>query len=99
VDHGEDQVREVWCGHPDTTRGRFTDGVEVFFVAGVMMVAGARGPAYLPCTDRWPVVFIELRAAFGFAVPSLYDYCEQQGIDTAAGSSKPPVGSGSRRLS
>jgi hypothetical protein len=29
---------------------------------------------------RWPDVSIELRADSGFAVPALYDFCEQQGI-------------------
>jgi DDE family transposase len=29
---------------------------------------------------RWPGVLIELRADSGFAVPALYDYCEQAGI-------------------
>jgi hypothetical protein len=29
---------------------------------------------------RWPGVTIELRADSGFAVPALYDYCEEQGI-------------------
>jgi hypothetical protein len=28
----------------------------------------------------WPTVEIELRADAGFAVPALYDYCEQEGI-------------------
>ena len=30
--------------------------------------------------QRWPAVTIELRADSGFAVPALYDYCEEQGI-------------------
>jgi hypothetical protein len=31
--------------------------------------------------ERWPEVEIELRAdAAGFAVPALYDYCEDEGI-------------------
>jgi hypothetical protein len=30
--------------------------------------------------QRWPEVEIELRADAGFAVPALYDYCEEQGI-------------------
>src|ERR687898_788768 len=30
--------------------------------------------------ERWPEVEIELRAAAGFAVPALYDYCEAEGI-------------------
>ncbi len=30
--------------------------------------------------QRWPGVQIELRADSGFAVPALYDYCEQEGI-------------------
>jgi Transposase DDE domain group 1 len=29
---------------------------------------------------RWPEVAIELRADSGFAIPALYDYCEQAGI-------------------
>ena len=29
---------------------------------------------------RWPEVEIELRADAGFAVPALYDYCEEEGI-------------------
>ena len=29
---------------------------------------------------RWPEVGIELRADAGFAVPAVYDYCEEQGI-------------------
>jgi Transposase DDE domain group 1 len=30
--------------------------------------------------ERWPEVAIELRADAGFAVPALYDYCEDEGI-------------------
>lgn len=30
--------------------------------------------------ERWPAVQIELRADAGFAVPALYDYCEQENI-------------------
>ena len=30
--------------------------------------------------ERWSQVEIELRADAGFAVPALYDYCEQEGI-------------------
>ena len=30
--------------------------------------------------EAWPGVAIELRADAGFAVPALYDYCEQEGI-------------------
>jgi hypothetical protein len=30
--------------------------------------------------QRWPEVEIEIRADGGFAVPALYDYCEQEGI-------------------
>jgi hypothetical protein len=30
--------------------------------------------------ERWPDVAIEIRADGGFAVPALYDYCEQEGI-------------------
>ena len=30
--------------------------------------------------ERWPEVEIELRADAGFAVPALYDYCEDEGI-------------------
>jgi hypothetical protein len=30
--------------------------------------------------QRWPEVEIEIRADAGFAVPALYDYCEQEGI-------------------
>jgi Transposase DDE domain group 1 len=30
--------------------------------------------------DRWPGVAIEIRADAGFAVPDLYDYCEDEGI-------------------
>ena len=29
---------------------------------------------------RWPEVEVEIRADAGFAVPALYDYCEQEGI-------------------
>jgi hypothetical protein len=34
---------------------------------------------------RWPQVRIELRADSGFAVPALYDYCEEQGIPYTIG--------------
>lgn len=30
--------------------------------------------------EAWPGVEIELRADAGFAVPALYDYCEEEGI-------------------
>jgi hypothetical protein len=30
--------------------------------------------------ERWPGVALELRADSGFAVPALYDYCDQEGI-------------------
>ncbi len=30
--------------------------------------------------ERWPEVEIEIRADAGFAVPALYDYCEEEGI-------------------
>jgi Transposase DDE domain group 1 len=30
--------------------------------------------------ERWPGVAIEIRADAGFAVPALYDYCEEEGI-------------------
>ena len=30
--------------------------------------------------ERWPGVRLELRADSGFAVPTLYDYCDQEGI-------------------
>jgi hypothetical protein len=30
--------------------------------------------------ERWPEVEIEMRADAGFAVPALYDYCEDEGI-------------------
>jgi hypothetical protein len=30
--------------------------------------------------QRWPGVAIEIRADAGFAVPAIYDYCEQEGI-------------------
>lgn len=30
--------------------------------------------------ERWPEAEIELRADAGFAVPAVYDYCEQEGI-------------------
>jgi hypothetical protein len=30
--------------------------------------------------ERWPEVEIELRADAGFAVPAIYDYCEDEGI-------------------
>jgi hypothetical protein len=30
--------------------------------------------------SRWPDVIIRLRADSGFAIPALYDYCEQEGI-------------------
>jgi hypothetical protein len=35
--------------------------------------------------QRWPDVQIEVRADSGFAVPALYDYCEQTGIRYAIG--------------
>jgi hypothetical protein len=34
---------------------------------------------------RWPAVEIELRADAGFAVPALYDYCEEEGITYTVG--------------
>lgn len=34
---------------------------------------------------RWPGVAIELRADSGFALPALYDYCEQEGVDYTIG--------------
>jgi hypothetical protein len=39
---------------------------------------------------RWPRVTIELRADAGFAVPALYDYCEEQGIAYTLGVSRNP---------
>jgi hypothetical protein len=30
--------------------------------------------------QRWPAVDIEIRADAGFAVPAIYDYCEEEGI-------------------
>jgi Transposase DDE domain group 1 len=30
--------------------------------------------------ERWPEVHIEIRADGGFAVPAIYDYCEEEGI-------------------
>jgi hypothetical protein len=35
--------------------------------------------------EAWPGVAIELRADAGFAVPALYDYCEQEGITYTVG--------------
>jgi hypothetical protein len=35
--------------------------------------------------EAWPEVAIELRADAGFAVPALYDYCEQEGITYTVG--------------
>lgn len=35
--------------------------------------------------NRWPEVEIELRADAGFAVPTLYDYCEREGITYTVG--------------
>jgi hypothetical protein len=35
--------------------------------------------------EAWPGVEIELRADAGFAVPALYDYCEQEGITYTIG--------------
>src|SRR5215212_8422405 len=35
--------------------------------------------------DEWPGVRIEIRANAGFAVPALYDYCEEEGIDYTVG--------------
>jgi hypothetical protein len=35
--------------------------------------------------QRWPGVAIALRADSGFAVPALYDYCEQEGITYTIG--------------
>jgi hypothetical protein len=35
--------------------------------------------------QRWPGVHIELRADAGFAVPALYDYCEEEGITYTVG--------------
>ncbi len=35
--------------------------------------------------EAWPAVQIELRADAGFAVPAVYDYCEQEGIAYAVG--------------
>jgi hypothetical protein len=34
---------------------------------------------------RWPGVQLEVRADSGFAVPALYDYCEQEGIAYTSG--------------
>ncbi len=34
---------------------------------------------------RWPEVTIELRADSGFAIPALYTWCEQEGIDYTIG--------------
>jgi hypothetical protein len=34
---------------------------------------------------RWPAVEVELRADAGFAVPALYDYCEEEGIAYTVG--------------
>jgi hypothetical protein len=34
---------------------------------------------------RWPTVTIELRADSGFAIPTLYDYCEAEGITYTIG--------------
>ncbi|HEX2740457.1 MAG TPA: IS1380 family transposase [Rubrobacter sp.] len=35
--------------------------------------------------DEWPAVAIELRADAGFAIPALYDYCEEEGITYTVG--------------
>lgn len=35
--------------------------------------------------EEWPGVRIELRADAGFAVPSVYEYCEREGIDYTIG--------------
>ncbi len=35
--------------------------------------------------ERWPTVEIEMRADAGFAVPAVYDYCEQEGITYTIG--------------
>ena len=35
--------------------------------------------------QRWPEVEIEIRADAGFAVPALYDYCEEEGITYTVG--------------
>ena len=35
--------------------------------------------------QRWPEVEVEIRADAGFAVPSLYDYCEEEGITYTVG--------------
>jgi hypothetical protein len=40
--------------------------------------------------DRWPEVRIELRADAGFAVPALYDYCEEEGITYTVGLASNP---------
>jgi hypothetical protein len=34
---------------------------------------------------KWPEVAIEVRADAGFAVPTLYEYCEKEGIDYTVG--------------
>lgn len=34
---------------------------------------------------RWPEVEVEIRADAGFAVPALYDYCEEEGITYTVG--------------
>jgi hypothetical protein len=35
--------------------------------------------------ERWPGVAIEVRADAGFAVPAIYDYCEEEGITYTIG--------------
>jgi len=35
--------------------------------------------------ERWPEVAIEVRADSGFAVPALYDWCEDEGVDYTIG--------------
>src|SRR5215210_8943036 len=35
--------------------------------------------------QAWPEVRIELRAEGGFALPAVYEYCEQQGIHYTVG--------------
>jgi Transposase DDE domain group 1 len=35
--------------------------------------------------EEWPGVAIELRADAGFAIPALYDYCEEEGITYTVG--------------
>ncbi len=43
--------------------------------------------------EAWPGVEVEIRADAGFAVPRIYEYCEQEGIDHTISASFPIPGS------